>query len=90
MIKELLKSIRPDTEISEAERRRIKTPRALKATLVEHQKLGWEWLRRMEESGEFFCSFDSGINMKLTGKQRFEVGFWRMIRDWERRSKRLL
>lgn len=47
-IKQLLETIRPDTEISKENREG--TPDALKYPLLEHQKLGVSWMKAMEES----------------------------------------
>ncbi|KAL2009709.1 hypothetical protein VTN00DRAFT_5516 [Thermoascus crustaceus] len=47
-IKQLLETIRPDTELAKA--RREGTPEALKYPLMEHQKLGLAWMKSMEES----------------------------------------
>ncbi|GIK05918.1 hypothetical protein Aspvir_010032 [Aspergillus viridinutans] len=47
-IKQLLETIRPDTEI--AKEKREGTPDALRYTLLEHQKLGLAWMKTMEES----------------------------------------
>ncbi|KAF4267990.1 hypothetical protein KXX13_007896 [Aspergillus fumigatus] len=47
-IKQLLETIRPDTEI--AKEKREGTPEALRYTLLEHQKLGLTWMKTMEES----------------------------------------
>lgn len=47
-IKQLLETIRPDSDISKESREG--TPDALKYPLLEHQKLGLSWMRTMEES----------------------------------------
>jgi SNF2 family DNA or RNA helicase len=47
-IKQLLETIRPDSDISTENREG--TPEALKFTLMEHQKLGLAWMKSMEES----------------------------------------
>lgn len=46
-IKQLLETIRPDSDISMENREG--TPEALKVTLLEHQKLGLAWMKSMEE-----------------------------------------
>ncbi|KNG87578.1 putative SWI/SNF family DNA-dependent ATPase Ris1 [Aspergillus nomiae NRRL 13137] len=46
-IKQLLETIRPDSDISTENREG--TPEALKFTLLEHQKLGLAWMKSMEE-----------------------------------------
>lgn len=50
-IQALFNSIRPDLEISAADRAAIQTPAALNITLKEYQKLGYAWLKKMELSG---------------------------------------
>ncbi|EAW06955.1 DEAD/DEAH box helicase [Aspergillus clavatus NRRL 1] len=47
-IKQLLETIRPDSEL--AKEKREGTPEALRYTLLEHQKLGLAWMKSMEES----------------------------------------
>lgn len=47
-VKELLKNIRPDEELQEAET--IEPPSGLKAKLMPHQLKGLAWMRTMEES----------------------------------------
>ena len=44
----MLENIRPDEEVSQKDREG--TPDALKVTLLEHQKLGLAWMKKMEES----------------------------------------
>ncbi|KKK25771.1 hypothetical protein ARAM_002027 [Aspergillus rambellii] len=46
-IKQLLETIRPDSDISLKDRQG--TPEALKCTLLEHQTLGLAWMKSMEE-----------------------------------------
>ncbi|KAE8379960.1 SNF2 family N-terminal domain-containing protein [Aspergillus bertholletiae] len=46
-IKQLLETIRPDSDISTENREG--TPEALRFTLLEHQKLGLAWMKSMEE-----------------------------------------
>ncbi|KAE8355418.1 SNF2 family N-terminal domain-containing protein [Aspergillus coremiiformis] len=46
-IKQLLETIRPDSDISTKDREG--TPEALRFTLLEHQKLGLAWMKSMEE-----------------------------------------
>ncbi|KAE8385977.1 SNF2 family N-terminal domain-containing protein [Aspergillus alliaceus] len=46
-IKQLLETIRPDSDISTENREG--TPEALRFTLLEHQKLGLSWMKSMEE-----------------------------------------
>ena len=53
-IKQLLETIRPDSDISQENREG--TPDALKYPLMEHQKLGLSWMKTMEE-----CEKKGGI-----------------------------
>ncbi|KAL4808216.1 SNF2 family N-terminal domain-containing protein [Aspergillus unguis] len=53
-IKQLLETIRPDTDISKEDREG--TPEALKYNLLEHQKLGLAWMKSKEE-----CDQKGGI-----------------------------
>jgi SNF2 family DNA or RNA helicase len=47
-LKSLLENIRPDEEVQPESREG--TPEAMKCTLMEHQKLGLAWMKKMEES----------------------------------------
>ncbi|PLB50130.1 P-loop containing nucleoside triphosphate hydrolase protein [Aspergillus steynii IBT 23096] len=49
-IKQLLETIRPDSEISKENREG--TPEALKFNLLEHQKLGLSWMKSLEEKDQ--------------------------------------